>query len=96
MAKIFALKILSTAGAIYSSDIASLIVPAADGYMGVLAEHAPFLAHLKTGRFTLRHSDGKNTVWDSPVSGFMEVLKTRVTIVLDGDVTAQDLRWQTL
>ena len=66
----------------YEGSAVSLIAPSELGYLGVLADHAPLVANLSRGTITLREESGKTTIFSS-TSGFLEVLKNTVTILLD-------------
>ena len=67
----------------YEGEIASLVVPAQEGYLGVLAHHAPLIAQLKPGAITLRDSLGKIITFYLKSSGFIEVSENRATLILD-------------
>lgn len=49
MANTFRLSILSPRGKALDADVESLVAPAEEGYLGVLAHHAPMLAALSRG-----------------------------------------------
>jgi F-type H+-transporting ATPase subunit epsilon len=77
----FHLDILTCGRIIYSAAVISLTVPAEFGYLGVLANHAPLFARLVKGRITVKDSLKENKVFDFQGSGFIEVLKNKVTII---------------
>jgi len=83
MEKLFHVSIITPEKIIYDSQASSLIVPAALGYLGVLANHAPIIANLVPGRISIRDSSGKLTAIDSKGKGFLEVLKNNATLLLD-------------
>jgi F0F1-type ATP synthase epsilon subunit len=60
----------------------SIRVPAAFGYLGILAGHAPLIAGLVKGRITLKDASGEIRDFDCEGGGFVEVLNNEVTIVL--------------
>jgi F-type H+-transporting ATPase subunit epsilon len=82
MVKTFQVGIYSSDKIIYEGKAVSLIVPSASGYLGVLADHAPIVAKLATGKITMRLSTGMTSLIDVPVDGFLEVLKNQVTLLL--------------
>ena len=89
--KTFQLSILSPEKAIYQGEAIYLSVPAEDGYLGVLANHAPMISALKPGRFKLHKSQEGMIAFETQKNGFLEVLEDRITILLDA-VDSKDLR----
>ncbi len=83
MEKAFKVNIITPDQTVYTGEVSSLIAPAALGYLGVLANHTPFIANLLPGKITLRNNSGKLTVIDSKGKGFLEVLKNNATLLLD-------------
>jgi len=82
MAKTFQVGIYSPDKIIYEGRAISLIVPSASGFLGVLADHAPLVAKLSSGKITIRTREGNTSVIDSSPGGFLEVLKNQVTLLL--------------
>jgi F-type H+-transporting ATPase subunit epsilon len=81
--KSFSVEVISPQRVVYrSSDVVSLIAPGVEGYFGIMANHAPFIAQLGIGVLTLREADGK-VVRIAVNSGFLEVSNNRVTIVCE-------------
>lgn len=83
MGTYFHIDVITPEKNIYSGDIVSLIVPAELGYMGILANHAPLIAHLIKGRIILRNTSSETKIFNLLGSGFMEVLNNKVTLILD-------------
>jgi F-type H+-transporting ATPase subunit epsilon len=83
MTKTFELIIISHDKMIYEGRASSLIVPSELWYLGILADHAPLVANLNNGRIAIKDAFGSVTGFDSKANGFMEVLKNKVTILLD-------------
>jgi len=81
--KIFHLDIVSPQGVSFSGEASSLVVPAALGYLGVLADHAPLVACLTGGRIVFREGSGKTRVLSSGANGFLEVINNKATVILD-------------
>ena len=67
----------------YEGEITSLVVPAEEGYLGVLAHHAPIIAQLKPGVISLSDSLGKRVTFDLKSNGFLEVSENKATLILD-------------
>ncbi|MBI3333232.1 MAG: F0F1 ATP synthase subunit epsilon [Candidatus Omnitrophica bacterium] len=79
----FALEILTPEKTVFSAEVISLIAPAAAGYLGVLANHAPLVATLTPGKIICRDPGGTPRTLHSTGSGFLEVHHNRATILLD-------------
>ena len=80
--KAFDLAIISPEKSIYKGRVVSLVVPASLGYLGVLANHAPLIAGLKSGRIIIREESGEQKVFQCADKGFLEVLHNEVNILL--------------
>jgi F-type H+-transporting ATPase subunit epsilon len=81
MAKTFKLEIVTPEKLVFSDEIVSLVVPAEEGYLGVLAGHAPLLAALKPGEIRIRRESGDQIYATS--GGFMEVLPKKTSILCE-------------
>ncbi|MBN1516064.1 F0F1 ATP synthase subunit epsilon [Candidatus Sumerlaeota bacterium] len=79
MAKTFKLQIVTQEKVAFDGDIESLVVPAENGYLGVLAHHAPLLAALTHGRVTV--DTGLRTLEGEVNDGFIEVQNNTATIL---------------
>ena len=82
MAKLFNLSVVTPDKTVYENEVVSLIVPAALGYLGVLANHAPLVANLVSGKIIIREESGKIVTFYSRSKGFLQVLANKVTIIL--------------
>lgn len=91
MAKAFKLEIVTPDRMVYTGEITSLVVPAANGYLGVLAGHAPLLCAIKPGEIKIEA--GENTVHYTTSGGFMEVTPTKTILLSDSseEVNAIDI-----
>ena len=83
MAKLFNLSIITPAKTIYEGRISSLTVNAKLGYLGVLADHAPIIAGLASGKIVLREDSLPPKVFHYKSGGFLEVFKNNATVLLD-------------
>lgn len=81
MAKTFRLEIVTPEKLVFSEDVVSLVAPADEGYLGVLAGHAPLLAALKPGEIRIRRDSGESLFATS--GGFMEVLPKKTSILCE-------------
>lgn len=69
-------------------EVASLVVPGTEGYLGILSNHAPLITALKPGRIEYR--DAADKIQFLAVSGgFLEV-SNNVATLLAGTVEAAD------
>lgn len=83
MARTFSVEVLTPEKVLFSSDqVVSLTVPAWEGSLGVMANHAPLVAALRTGVITVRLSND-DEVRISTTGGFMEVADNRAVILCD-------------
>lgn len=83
MVKLFNLKIITPEKIIYEGEITSAIVPAALGYLGILANHAPLVANLISGKIILKKESGELVILNSKTKGFLEILNNNVNIILN-------------
>ncbi len=64
------------------TEIASLVAPGSEGFLGILAHHAPLITGLKPGPVTLTLPGGRKEVY-SVSGGFLEVSNNRTVILAD-------------
>lgn len=83
MAATFRLEIVTPVGPVYSGEVVSLIAPGSEGYLGVLAHHAPLLTALRAGTLTLREPNGAQSE-HRITGGFLEVSKNHAMVLADG------------
>ncbi len=78
----FRLSIVTPEQVVLEADVASLVVPGTEGYLGVLSNHAPLITALKPGEIT--YNDTENRVNYLAVSGgFLEVSGNVATLLAD-------------
>lgn len=68
---------------IYSGTASSLVVPAVNGSMGILAHHAPIVAMLRAGTVTLKDASGAESSYESKAGGFVEFSRNTATLLLE-------------
>ena len=81
MAKTLKLEVVTPEKQVFSDEVQSIIVPAAEGYLGVLPNHAPLISGLKPGIIKYRQEGQTRLLAIS--GGFMEVSSNKVTILAD-------------
>ncbi len=82
MAAPFQLAVVSPERILFEEEITSLVVPGGEGYLGILAHHAPIITTLKVGEIKFRTPDNKE-VFMATSGGFMEVSDNKATILVD-------------
>tara|TARA_Y100001936_G_scaffold2612_1_gene2450 strand:- start:293 stop:553 length:261 start_codon:yes stop_codon:yes gene_type:complete len=80
-------EIITLERVVYSGDVESVVVPGAEGQLGILANHASLMSILSTGLIRLI-SEG-NEVRFNVDGGFIEVNKNSVTILADSCETVE-------
>ena len=80
-------EIITLEKVVYSGDVESVVVPGAEGQLGILASHASLMSILSTGLIRLI-SEG-NEVRFNVDGGFIEVNKNSVTILADSCETVE-------
>ncbi len=78
----FRLSIVTPEKIVFDSEVASLIVPGAEGYLGVLSHHAPLITSLQIGRIEFRDSSEKLQIY-SVSGGFIEISHNSATLLAD-------------
>lgn len=71
---------------IFEDEIQSLIAPGAEGYFGILKNHAPIIALLKQGTLTVTDKQGKKIVWNVS-GGFLEMSNNKTIVLADKILT---------
>ena len=83
MSASFRVNIMTPERSAYEADIVSLIVPAEEGYLGVLAHHAPIIARLKPGNIIVCDKSDKLVNFTLNGTGFLEVSGNSAALLLD-------------
>jgi F-type H+-transporting ATPase subunit epsilon len=76
------LEIVSPEKLLLSRPVDMVVIPAAEGEMGVLPQHAPMIVLLQEGTIRL-YEGGRVTESLQVTGGFAEVTPTRVTVLAD-------------
>ncbi len=79
--KTFTLEIVTPDRVVLSDDeVVSIVVPGVEGYLGILANHAPLMTELGIGEMIVRRENGEETIL-AAAKGFMEVSNNKVTVL---------------
>jgi F-type H+-transporting ATPase subunit epsilon len=81
MALTFHLRLVAPGRTMFDGDVESAVIPAADGLMGILPGHAPFLGLLGPGRVIVRHGAAETTF--AVAGGTTQVLPDGVIILAE-------------
>ena len=73
--------ITSPEGLIFEGEAKSVVVPAADGELGVFPKHAPLIAMLGAGELRVDPAQGGQKIRYFLDGGFLQILKDRVTVL---------------
>jgi F-type H+-transporting ATPase subunit epsilon len=82
MAATFTVALLTPEKTVLSAEVVSLVAPGSQGFLGVLANHAPLITALGPGPLTLRYPDGRVEVV-CVSGGFLEVSHNRAVVLAD-------------
>jgi F-type H+-transporting ATPase subunit epsilon len=63
--------------------VTAVQLPGADGYLGILAGHAPLMTELGIGELSYHDAGGRESAHMAIIRGFVEVLPDRVTVLAE-------------
>jgi F-type H+-transporting ATPase subunit epsilon len=90
--KVFSVSLVTPDGAAFEGEAVMLIVPGADGEIGVLARHAPLIATLKAGSTRVHLGQGDDRVREFATGpGFFKVEEDRAIALVDDAVLANEI-----
>jgi F-type H+-transporting ATPase subunit epsilon len=89
MGKTFQVEVVTPEGTAVSARATALQAPAWEGYLGVLAGHAPLLCVLRPGVLTIRQE--ASVQYFAVKGGFMEVTPERVIVLADAIERADEI-----
>ena len=88
----FSVSLVTPEGAAFEGEIEMLIVPGADGEIGVLARHAPLVALLKAGSTRVyRDRQTEDVLEFATGPGFFKVEQDRALALVDDAVEARHI-----
>lgn len=82
MADAFTFELVSPERLLLSEQVTQVIVPGADGYMTIMANHAPLMSTLQPGLATVKTVDGKEEAYVI-FGGFIDVMQTSCTVLAE-------------
>ena len=81
MAKVLKLEVVTPERVSLQVEINSLVVPATEGSLGVLYNHASLITGLEPG--VLQYRQGEQTFFLAISNGFMEIADNLITVLVD-------------
>jgi F-type H+-transporting ATPase subunit epsilon len=82
MAKTFHLTVAHVGENIFDGEAVSLVVPAEDGVMTVLANHEPYVTTLKIGTLFIETESGEKQQVALDHAGLLEISSNQATVLL--------------
>jgi F-type H+-transporting ATPase subunit epsilon len=90
--KTFSVSLVTPDGPAFEGEAVMLIVPGADGEIGVLARHAPLIATLKAGSTRVHLGEGEDRTREYATGpGFFKVEQDRAIALVDDAVLAKEI-----
>ena len=86
----FTFRLVTPQRLVLEEPIVSLEAPGSEGYLGVLAHHAPLVTTLRPGRLEVRDAAGKTSMF-AVSGGFLEVSGNRATVLADTAELAEEI-----
>ncbi len=86
----FTFRLVTPQRLVVEDQVVALQIPGSEGYLGVLANHAPLITALRPGKLDVR--DVRGAVRSYAVSGgFLEVSANRATVLADSAERADEI-----
>jgi F-type H+-transporting ATPase subunit epsilon len=90
--RVFSVSLVTPEGPAFEGDVEMLIVPGADGEIGVLARHAPLVALLNAGSTRIYRDRASDDVVEFATGpGFFKVEQDRALALVDDAVDARKI-----
>ena len=89
--KTFSVSLVTPDGAAFEGEAVMLIVPGADGEIGVLARHAPLIAMLNAGSTRVHVKRDAEVLEFATGPGFFKVEQNRALALVDDAVDAREI-----
>ncbi|HEY7727588.1 MAG TPA: ATP synthase F1 subunit epsilon [Candidatus Eisenbacteria bacterium] len=86
----FRFRLVTPQRLLLETDVVSLLAPGSEGYLGVLAHHAPLITMLRPGRLEIRTAEGR-VVHFAVTGGFLEVSGNRASVLADAAERAKEI-----
>ena len=80
MEPFYKLLIITPQGVQYENDVVHTLLPGEDGFVGVLANHAPYITSSSGGRLEIKEKNGEEKKFQVG-PGFFEVTSNKATFL---------------
>ena len=90
MAQAFKFELVSPERLLVSGDVESVIIPATDGEMTVMGNHAPVMTTVKPGVVTVKYASGSEERY-VVFGGFADILPDACTLLAESAVAVKDI-----
>ncbi len=90
MPKPFRVEVVTRERQVLDRQVVSLIAPAREGYLGVMAGHTPLIAELTVGKLILRYENGQSDVL-AISGGFLEVTPEHTIVLAEAAEFAHEI-----
>ncbi|AWM26766.1 F0F1 ATP synthase subunit epsilon [Sinorhizobium fredii] len=90
MADSFNFELVSPERLLLSAQVTEVVIPATEGEMTVMANHAPTMTTIKPGVVTVKTADGKSERF-AVFGGFADILPTGCTLLAESAVHVDEL-----
>lgn len=81
MGKTFKLEVVTLEKIIFQGEVESLVIPSYEGYLGIMAGHAPIVCMLLPGEITYRQ--GSSDIHLATSGGFAEMSSNKTMVLAD-------------
>jgi len=88
--KTFKIEVITPERTVLTQEVVSLIVPAMEGQLGIMADHAPLIAELIIGEIWFRCPNGE-VIRLATSGGFLEVRENTTRILVDTAERAEEI-----
>ena len=78
----FRVTVLTPERAVFEGEAIHLLAPGIEGYLGILAHHAPLITALRAGTLSVRTPDGRERAFEVG-GGFLEVGDNQARVLAD-------------
>jgi F-type H+-transporting ATPase subunit epsilon len=78
----FTFRLVTPQRIVFEGPVVSIQAPGSEGYLGVLAHHAPLITTLKDGKLEMRDPSGRVTAYHVG-GGFLEVSNNCASVLAD-------------
>lgn len=95
MAQAFTFELVSPERLLLSEQVTEVLVPGSDGYMTVMANHAPTMSTLQPGVAVVKTAAGAQESYVI-FGGFLDVMQTSCTILAEAAVPLSEITADTL